>query len=181
MLEKTLESPLDSKEIKPVNPKGNQQWSSNTLATWHEELTHWERPWWWERLKAGREGEDRGGDGWMATPNQWTWVWASSGRRWRTGRPGVLQSMGSQRVRHNLAIEQQQPFIYLLGYVGLGCRMRDLCCVMWDLWFWGVGSGVAMCRLSCCLMYVSPEFPGIKHTYPALQGGFSSTGPPPFQ
>ena len=69
-------SPLDCKEIKPVNPKGNQpmnthwknwcwSWSSNTLATWCEEPTHWRRPWCWERLKAGGEGNDRGWDGWM--------------------------------------------------------------------------------------------------------------------
>ena len=72
VLEKTLESPLDCKEIQPVHPKGNQSWmnihwkawcwswSSNTLATWCKELTHWKRPWCWERLKAGGEGDDRG-------------------------------------------------------------------------------------------------------------------------
>ena len=52
-------------------------------------------------LKAGGEGENRGWDGWMASPTQWTWVWASSGRRWRTGKPGMLQSTKSQRVRHD--------------------------------------------------------------------------------
>ena len=99
VLKKTLESPLDCKEIKPVHPKGNQpwifihgkdwswSWNSNPLATWCEELTHWERPWFWERLKAGREGDDRESDGWMASLTQWTWVWASSGRWWRTGKP----------------------------------------------------------------------------------------------
>ena len=61
-----------------------------------EELTHWKRPWCWERLKAGGEGDDRGWDGWMASSTQRTWVRANSGRWWRTGRPGVLQSMGSQ-------------------------------------------------------------------------------------
>ena len=70
-------------------------WSSNTLATWCEELTHWKRPWCWERLKVGGEGGDRGWVGWMASP-WWTWVWASSGSWWWTGKPGVLQSMGSQ-------------------------------------------------------------------------------------
>ena len=80
-------------------------WSSNTLATWWEELTHWKRPWWWERLKAGREREDRGWDDWMASLIQWTWVWASSGIWWWTGKPGVLQSMGSQRVRHDWVTE----------------------------------------------------------------------------
>ena len=64
-----------------------------------------ERPWCWERLKAGGEGDDRGWDGWMASPTRWTWVWASSGRWWRTGKPGVLQSMGSQRVGHDWVTE----------------------------------------------------------------------------
>ena len=80
-------------------------WNSNTLATWFEELTHWKTPWCWERLKAGGEGDDRGWDGWMASLTRWTWVWASSGSWWWTGRPGVLQSMGSQRVRHNWMTE----------------------------------------------------------------------------
>ena len=66
------------------------------FATWCQELTHFKRPWWWERLKAGGEGDDRGWDGWMASPTQWTWFWVDSGSlRW-TGRPGMLQSMGSQ-------------------------------------------------------------------------------------
>ena len=65
---------------------------------WCEELTHWKRPWCWERLRAGGEGDDRGWDGWMTSPTQWTWVWANSGRWWRTGKPGKLQSRGSQRV-----------------------------------------------------------------------------------
>ena len=63
-------------------------WSSNTLATWCEELTHWKRPWCWERLKAGGEGDDRGWDGWMASPTQLKWVWASSGS-W-SGKPSML-------------------------------------------------------------------------------------------
>ena len=67
-------------------------------------LTHLKRPWCWERLKA-REGDDRGWDGWMASPTQWTRVWASSGSWWWTGRPGVLQSMGLQRVRHDWVAE----------------------------------------------------------------------------
>ena len=53
-------------------------WNSNTLATWCKELTHWKRPWCWERLKAGGEGDNRGWDGWMASPTWWTWVWVSS-------------------------------------------------------------------------------------------------------
>ena len=70
-------------------------WSSNTLATWGEELIYWKRPWCWERLKAGGEGGSRGWDGWMASLTQWTWVWANSRRQWRTGKPGMVQAMGS--------------------------------------------------------------------------------------
>ena len=54
-------------------------WNSSTLASWFEELTHWKRPWCWQRLKAGGEGDDRGWDGWMESPTQWTWVWEASG------------------------------------------------------------------------------------------------------
>ena len=79
-------------------------WSSNTLATWCEELTHWRKPWCWERLKAG-EGENWGWGGWTASLTQWTWVWASSGIWWWTGKLGVLQSMGSHRVRPDWATE----------------------------------------------------------------------------
>ena len=67
--------------------------------------THWKRPWCWERLKAGGEGDNRGWDGWMASRTQWTWVWANSGSWWWTGRPGMLQSMESQRVGHDWVTE----------------------------------------------------------------------------
>ena len=80
-------------------------WSSNTFVTWSEELTLWKRPWCWERLKAGGAGDDRGWDGWMATLTQWTWVWESSGSWWWTGKAGLLQSMGSQKVGHDWATE----------------------------------------------------------------------------
>ena len=65
------------------------------------DLTHQKRLWCWEGLGAGGEGDDRGWDGWMASRTRWTWVWVNSGSWWWTGRPGVLQFMGSQRVRHN--------------------------------------------------------------------------------
>ena len=80
-------------------------WNSNTSATWCKELTRWKRPWCWEKMKAGGEGDDRGWDGWMASLTQWMWVWASSSSWWWTGKPGVLQSVGSQRVRHDWATE----------------------------------------------------------------------------
>ena len=69
----------------------NWNWNSNTLAAWCKELTHLKRPWCWERLKAGGEGDDRGWDGWVASPTQWAWGWVNSGRWWWTGRPSVLE------------------------------------------------------------------------------------------
>ena len=77
-------------------------------------VTHWKRPWWWERLRARGEEGDREWDGWMASLTQWRWVWADSRRQWRTGKPGMLSSMGLQRVSRNLATEQQQQH-YELG------------------------------------------------------------------
>ena len=115
VLEKTLESPLDYRENQPVileevSPEYSWKdwcwsWNSNPLATWCEELTHWKRPWCWEGLRAGGEGDNRGWDGWMASLTRWTWVWVNSGSWWCTGRPGVLQSMGLQRTGHDWAIE----------------------------------------------------------------------------
>ena len=94
-------------------------WNSNTLATWCKELTHWKRPWCWEGLRAGGEGDDRGWDGWMASPTQWTWVWVDSGSWWWTGRPGMLRFMGSQRVGHDWVTKlnwMHLHFIKKLGY-----------------------------------------------------------------
>ena len=110
VLEKTLENPLDCKEIQPVHPKGNQSWicigrtdvEAETLILWPLDAKS-RSPWCWERLKVGGEGDDRGWDGWMASPTQWTWVWVNSRSWWWTGRPGVLKSMGSQRVGHDWA------------------------------------------------------------------------------
>ena len=87
--------------LKEISPEYSLEglmlsWNSNTLATWCEELTHWKRPWCWEGLKAGGEGDDRGWGGWMVSPTQQTWVWVNSRSWWWTWRPGVLQSMGSQ-------------------------------------------------------------------------------------
>ena len=103
--------------LKEIDPEYSLEgvmpnWSSNTLATWCEEPTHWKEPWGWERWKAkGAEGS-RGRDDWMAPPTQWTWVWANSRRCWRTGEPGVLQFMESQRVRQlsNWATTTTKPY-----------------------------------------------------------------------
>ena len=71
------------------------------LTIWCKELTHWKRPWCWKRMKVRGEGGDRGLDGWMASPAQWTWVRASFGCWWQTGKPSMVQSMGLQRVGHD--------------------------------------------------------------------------------
>ena len=104
--------------LKEISPEYSLEglmlsWCSNTLAIWCEELTHLKRPWCWERLKAGGEGDDREWDGWMASPTGWTWVWASSGCWWWTGKTGVLQSMGSQRVGHDWVTELRQCLRFL--------------------------------------------------------------------
>ena len=92
-------SPEYSLEGLTLKPKlqyfGHLMWRTNSLK----------RPWCWESLKAGGERDDRGWNGWMASPTQWTWVWVGSRSWWRTGKPGMLQSMGSQRVRHDWATE----------------------------------------------------------------------------
>ena len=72
---------------------------------WCKELTHSKRPWCWERLKAGGEGDDSGWDGWMASPTRWTWVWVNSGSCWWTGKPGPAAVHGSQTVRYDWATE----------------------------------------------------------------------------
>ena len=115
VLEKTLKSPLDYKEIQPVHPKGDQSWifigrtdaEAETLIFWPPDAKNWLI---WKAPDAGQDWrwEEKGTtrwDGWMASPTQWTWVWVSS-RSWQwTGMPGVLQSMESQRVRHNWPTE----------------------------------------------------------------------------
>ena len=122
VLEKTLESPLDNKEIKLVTPKGNQPWMF--IGRTHAEIKlqyfgqlmqtadSLEKTLMLRKTEVRGRGH-RAWDGWMASLTQWTWVWANSGRQWRTGKPGKLQSMGSQRIRHDLAIEQQQQHFIL--------------------------------------------------------------------
>ena len=102
------------------------------LATTCEELTHWKRPWCWEGLGAGGEGDDRGWDGWMASPTRCTWVWVNSGSWWQTGRPGVLRFMGSQRVGHDWATELIDWLTILI--TKFNCHMRILfnLCRFWE-------------------------------------------------
>ena len=96
--------------LKEISPEwvfiGRTDAEAETPIVWPPDVKNWligKIP--WERLKAGGEGGNRGWDGWMASPTQWIWVWVNSGSLWWTGKPGVLQSMGSQRVRHNWATE----------------------------------------------------------------------------
>ena len=121
VLERTLESPVDFKEIKPVNPKGNQPWifigrtdaEGEALILRPPDMKSqliWKDPDAGKRLRARGEEGNRGWDDWMASLTQWTWVWANSGRQWRTGKPGVLQSIGLQRVGHDLGTKQQQRY-----------------------------------------------------------------------
>ena len=114
LLEKTLESPLDCKKILPGHPNGDKSWvfirrtddeaETPVLLPPIRELTHWKRPWCWEGSGAGREGDDRGWEGWMASPTRWIWVWVGSRYWWWTGRPGVLSFMG-RRVGHDWTTE----------------------------------------------------------------------------
>ena len=105
-----------TEEIQPVYPKGDQSWvfiggtdvEAETLILWPPHAESWLI---WKdsnagkKLRAGGGGDNRGWDGWMASPTRWTWVWVDSGSWWWTGRPGVPQFMGSQRVGHNWATE----------------------------------------------------------------------------
>ena len=102
-------------EIQPVHCKGDQSWvffgrtdaKAETPVLWPPHTKSWliGKNWCWEGLGAGGEGDNRGWDGWMASPTRWTWVWVNSGSWWWTGSPGVLQFMGLQRVGHDWATE----------------------------------------------------------------------------
>ena len=110
LLEKTLESPArrsNQSILKEINPEYLLEGFMLNLKLQYSDVKSqlWKRPWCWERLKAGGEGDNRGQDGWMASPTRWTWVWVNSWSWWWTGRPGVLWFMGSQRVGHDWATE----------------------------------------------------------------------------
>ena len=119
-----------------------------------KELTHWKRPWCWERLKAGGEEDGRGWDGWVASATQQTWVWVNSRNWWWTGRPGVLRFMGSQRVGHDWATD----LIWSeLQHVRLPCPPRSpgVCSNSWPLSQW--------CYWPSHPLYLSPSvFPSIN-------------------
>ena len=134
VLEKTLESPLEYKEIQPVYLKGNQSWicwswSSNILTTRCEELIHWRRPWCWERLNAGGEGDNGGWDGWMASPTQWTWVWVNSGSWWWTGGLACCDSWGrkeSDMTERLNWTDLKKAFFEILGILFLFIKQEEV-------------------------------------------------------
>ena len=109
-----LQSSLDCKEIKPVHPKGNQSWifigrtdvEAETPILWPPDgKNSFEKTLMLGKTEGGRRRDNKGWDGWMASPTRWTWVWVNSGSWWWTRRPSVLQSTGSQRVGHNWETE----------------------------------------------------------------------------
>ena len=131
VLKKTLESPLDCKKIQPVHPKGNQSWvvigstdaEAESTILWPPDVKSWLTG---KHLDAGEdwrqevEGDDRGLHGWMPSLTQWTWVWASSGSWWWTGKSGMLQCMRSKRVRHAWATNRT-------AWSDLNCHEGDSC------------------------------------------------------
>ena len=107
--------------LKGISPVCSLEGSMLKLKLWcfghlMWRVTHWKRPWFWERLKAGVEGDDRGWDDWITSPTRRMWAWASSGIWWWTGKPGMLQSLGSQRVGHDWATELNWMFLLCLPY-----------------------------------------------------------------
>ena len=118
-------------------------WNSNTLATWCEEMTHWKRPWCWERLKVGGEGGDRGWDGWMASPTQWTWVWVNSGRWWWTG-------MDWHAAVHGVT----KSWTRLSDWTELNWKRQQFCLFIDESWCLAYNN----CLIGICQMNVDASF-----------------------
>ena len=200
---KSLESPLDCKETQPVHPKGDQSWvfigrtdaeaETNTLATSCDELTHLKRPWCWEGLGAGGEGDDRGWDGWVASLTRWAWVWVNSRSWWWTGRPGMLRFMGSQRVGHDWATELnwtelegeevKRGFFLMMVYLYVDAggakkkrkgKARKGKRMMEDFWAWSLSP---ISRGWSCRELLFWEFPGVSPGHPYR--GRGGPGPVP--
>ena len=129
--------PRDQTLVSCISGRHFNLWATREVQSWYKEPTHWKRPWCWERLRAGGEGGDREWDGWMASLTQWTWIWASSGSSWWTGKPGVLQSMGLQRVGHDWATELNKQIAQEMTPSRKGFSLLGL--VHWREWHnWGV-------------------------------------------
>ena len=135
VLEKTLESPLDCKEIQPVHPKGNQSWifigrtdtEAETPILWPPDAKNWltEKTSMLAKIEGGRRRGWRGWDGWMASPTRWTWIWVGFGGWWWTGRPGMLQSTGLQSQTrlsdwtelYIVSLSEPPIFFYILSFL----------------------------------------------------------------
>jgi len=164
-------------------------WNSNTLATWWEELTHWKRPRCWERLKEARKGDDRGWVDWMASLTGWTWVWVGFGSWWWTGKPGMLKSVGSQRVGHDWATELTHKTVnYRPKYPDINCNKCpdnlssspfefEYLRTTWKsiFYFWEI-NGIYLCifleyGLGALLTQMIKNLPAIQETWVPFLGG----------
>ena len=142
---KGVESPLDCKEIQPVHRKGDQSWvftgrtdvEAETPILWPPNVKSWligKDPDDGKDWRQEEKGDDRGWDSWMASLTQWTWVWASSRSWWWTGKSGVLQSMGLQRVGHNWATELNWKSVFrFYFFFARVCPVLTLIC--WEDYF----------------------------------------------
>jgi len=169
VLEKTLESPLDSKEIKPVNPKGNQSWIfiARTVAEaeapilWPPDVKDWPLE---KTLMLGKI-EGRRGRGqqrtkiWMASQTRGTWVWGISRSWWWTGRPGVLQTTGSQRVGYDWVTEQQQDVRFGSMFMFLPMDVQLFSTICWKMYPSSVELLLQFCQKSFGRIAVSAPLP----------------------
>ena len=116
----------------------------------YEELTYWKRPWCWEGLGAGGEGDDRGWDGWIVSPTRWTWVWVNSRCWWWTGRPGVLRFMRSKRVGHDWVTELNWTELNIIYCVWVLSHFSYvwLCAALWTL----------ACQVPLCMGFSRQEY-----------------------
>ena len=145
VLEKILKSLLDSKEIQSVHPKGDQSWifigrtdtESETPILWPPHTKSWERPWCWERLKVGGEGDDRGWGGWMASPSQWTWVWVT---------PGVGDRLAGLMCCNSWGHKESNTTEWLNWTEENGLKIRDS--LFSVAWFWLTEDDSSACTIS---------------------------------
>ena len=136
-------------------------WNSNTLATWCEALTHLKRSLCWERLGTGGEGDNRGWDGWMTSPTQWTWLWINSRSLWLTGKPSLLLFMCLQRVRHDWVTELNWSLSFNFLYALSSKQSSTWWCHLWmSFLLIYLLSQVCMCS-QCSVMSNSLQLHGL--------------------
>ena len=130
-----------------------------------EELTHWKRPWCWEGLGAGGEGDNRVWHGWMASPTRWAWVWVNSGSLWWTGRSGVLRFMGWQRVGHDWAAEVNWEVFDVVGIPSVAASTHG-CAVPTHSASWLLLAFLAFSSVLCSI--ITLEDPWLKILKPKI-------------